>query len=108
MTNVAFKSIIQKDFAFFLISENDTNLTIIIFTSVVFTSPSFVANFDSADGQNNGDNKKQKASNETCGHRALFHIIRQIIFECVADRVGSGTMTEHSEQIGFGSTHVFH
>lgn len=51
----------------------------------MFTSPSFVADFDSADGQNNGDNKKQDASNQTGGHRALLDIIGHRVIEGFAE-----------------------
>ena len=78
------------------------------FTSLLLPSSFLVAYFDCADGENDGDDEEEDASDEAGGHGPPLDVVRNLILVLLADGVARVRVGEHSEQVGFGCTHIFY
>ena len=63
----------------------------------MFASPSFVADFDGANGQDNSDDEEEDPANDASDDGSVFEILRQIVLEFFTERYSLTTMTQHSK-----------
>ena len=66
-------------------------------TLIVFASPAFVTDLDSANGQDNSDDEEEDAADDASDDGSVFEILRQIVFEFFTERYSLTTMTQHSK-----------